>query len=325
MQVTFDNIIYSLQRVGGISVVWTEILKRAGIDPELSVRMLEYPMNNILRAQTKIPETMIIPKPLRRMERYREPEFYPMKPTIFHSSYFRICQNPNVHNVTTVHDLTYHFYRKGLPKAVHLWEEKKALKHSEAIICISENTKRDVLRFYPWIPEERIHVIYNGVSDAFYPMPEVEKKGYLLYVGNTSVDYKRYDVAQEVAKKTGIELVTASAVRTEQLNQMYNEALCLLYPSDYEGFGIPVLEAQKAGCPVIAQESSSIPEIIGRKGLLVRHGSRSQMADAMAEIVMELKSRPTNDIIQAGYENAKRFSWDKTYKQTKQVYQQIII
>ena len=325
MQVTFDNIIYSLQRVGGISVVWTEILKRACIDPELSVRMLEYPMNNILRAQTKIPETMIIPKPLRRMERYREPEFYPMKPTIFHSSYFRICQNPNVHNVTTVHDLTYHFYRKGLPKAVHLWEEKKALKHSEAIICISENTKRDVLRFYPWIPEERIHVIYNGVSDAFYPMPEVEKKGYLLYVGNTSVDYKRYDVAQEVAKKTGIELVTASAVRTEQLNQMYNEALCLLYPSDYEGFGIPVLEAQKAGCPVIAQESSSIPEIIGRKGLMVSHGSRSQMADAMTEIVMELKSRPTNDIIQAGYENAKRFSWDKTYKQTKQVYQQIII
>ena len=287
--------------------------------------MLEYPMNNILRAQTKIPETMIIPKPLRRMERYREPEFYPMKPTIFHSSYFRICQNPNVHNVTTVHDLTYHFYRKGLPKAVHLWEEKKALKHSEAIICISENTKRDVLRFYPWIPEERIHVIYNGVSDAFYPMPEVEKKGYLLYVGNTSVDYKRYDVAQEVAKKTGIELVTASAVRTEQLNRMYNEALCLLYPSDYEGFGIPVLEAQKAGCPVIAQESSSIPEIIGRKGFMVRHGSRSQMADAMAEIVMELKSRPTNDIIQAGYENAKLFSWDKTYKQTKQVYQQIII
>lgn len=325
MQVTFDNIIYSLQRVGGISVVWTEILKRACIDPELSVCMFEYPMTNVLRKQIEIPETMIRPKPLRWMERYREPDFKPTEPTIFHSSYFRVCDNPLAQNVTTIHDLTYHFYRIGLPKAVHLWEEKKALKHSKAIICISQNTKRDVLRFYPWIPEDCIHVIYNGVSDAFYPMPEVRKKGYLLYVGNTSVNYKRYDVAQEVAKKTGIELVTASAVRTEQLNQMYNEALCLLYPSDYEGFGIPVLEAQKAGCPVIAQESSSIPEIIGSKGLMVKHGSGSQMADAMAEIVMELKSRPTNDIIQAGFENAKRFSWDKTYKLTKQVYQQIII
>jgi mannosyltransferase len=207
---------------------------------------------------------------------------------------------------------------------VHLWEEKKALKHSEAVICISENTKRDLLRFYPWIPEERIHVIYNGVSDAFYPMPNVEKKGYLLYVGNTSVEYKRYEVAQEVAKRTGIELVTACNVTSEQLNRYYNEALCLLYPSDYEGFGIPVIEAQKAGCPVVAQESSSIPEIIGSKGLMVKHASGEEMAAEMSEIVLELKSRAVNDIIEAGLENAKRFSWDKTYEQVKNVYLEII-
>ena len=248
-----------------------------------------------------------------------------MKPTIFHSSYFRICQNPNVRNVTTVHDLTYHFYRKGLPKAVHLWEEKKALKHSEAVICISENTKRDLLHFYPWIPEERIHVIYNGVSDAFYPMSNVEKKGYLLYVGNTSVEYKRYEVAQEVAKRTGIELVTVCNVTSEQLNRYYNEALCLLYPSDYEGFGIPVIEAQKAGCPVVAQEYSSIPEIIGSKGLMVKHASGEQMAAAMSEIVLELKSRTVSEIIIEGIENAKRFSWEKTYEQVKNVYRQIIL
>lgn len=325
MQITFDNIIYSLQRVGGISVVWTELLKRACVDPDLSVTMLEYPMNNVLRAQAEMPGEMIQSMPLRRMERYREPDFRPTQPTIFHSSYFRICENPLVRNVTTVHDLTYHFYRKGLPKAVHLWEERKALKHSEAIICISENTRRDLLRFYPWIPEERVYVIYNGVSDAFYPLPEVEKKGYLLYVGNTSVDYKRYDVAQAVAKKTGLELVTATGVTSKQLNRYYNEALCLLYPSDYEGFGIPVLEAQKAGCPVIAQDFSSITEIIGSKGLTVRHAAPEEMAEEMAQMVLELKSRPTNEIIQAGMENAARFSWDKTYEQTKQVYQQITI
>ena len=325
MQITFDNIIYSLQRVGGISVVWTELLKRACADPDLSVTMLEYPMNNVLRAQAEMPGEIIQSMPLRRMERYREPDFRPTQPTIFHSSYFRICENPLVRNVTTVHDLTYHFYRKGLPKAVHLWEERKALKHSEAIICISENTRRDLLRFYPWIPEERVHVIYNGVSDAFYPLPEVEKKGYLLYVGNTSVDYKRYDVAQAVAKKTGLELVTATGVTSKQLNRYYNEALCLLYPSDYEGFGIPVLEAQKAGCPVIAQDFSSITEIIGSKGLTVRHAAPEEMAEEMAQMVLELKSRPTNEIIQAGMENAARFSWDKTYEQTKQVYQQITI
>ena len=151
----------------------------------------------------------------------------------------------------------------------------------------------------------------------------VEKKGYLLYVGNRAVEYKHYDVAQEVARLTGLELITASNVSREQLNIMYNEALCLLYPSDYEGFGIPILEAQKAGCPVIAQNTSSVPEVIGAAGLMVNHNTAARVAADMAEIVRHLLSQPTQGIIAAGLENAKRFSWDKTYKQMKQIYSQL--
>ena len=197
------------------------------------------------------------------------------------------------------------------------------MQHSEAVICVSENTKRDLLRFYPWVKEEKIQVVYNGVSDVFHPISSVKKKGYLLFVGNSQADYKRYDVAQEVARLTGIELVTAAGVSLEQLNVMYNEALCLLYPSDYEGFGIPVIEAQRAGCPVIAQNHSSIPEVIGEKGLMVQHDTPQRMAAEMADIVRQLQSRPTQDIIEAGFENARRFSWDKTYQQVKQVYENI--
>ena len=109
----------------------------------------------------------------------------------------------------------------------------------------------------------------------------------------------------------------------EQLNTLYNEALCLLYPSDYEGFGIPVIEAQKAGCPVIAQNSSSIPEVIGSQGLLVAHGTPERMAQEMADLVRQLKSRSNQELIAAGFENAKRFSWDNTYRQVKQVYENI--
>ena len=90
-------------------------------------------------------------------------------------------------------------------------------------------------------------------------------------------------------------------------------------------FGIPVIEAQKAGCPVVAQEYSSIPEIIGSKGLMVKHASGEQMAAAMSEIVLELKSRTVSEIIIEGIENAKRFSWEKTYEQVKNVYRQIIL
>ena len=307
MNILFDNIIYTLQRYGGISVVWTELLRRARIDKDLQVTELDYTKD-------------LTP---RFMERYRVPAYKTQEPTLFHSSYFRVLPDSSVKNITTVHDLTYHFYRHGLAKAVHLWEERHALHYSEAVICVSQNTKRDLLRFYPWYKEDNIHVVYNGVGEEFFPIPSVEKKGFLLYVGNQNVDYKRFDVAQAVARMTGLELVTASGVTREQLNTLYNEALCLLYPSDYEGFGIPVIEAQKAGCPVIAQNASSIPEVIGPDGLMVQHDTPQRMAQEMAEIVQQLKSRSTQAVIEAGFANAKRFSWDKAYEQTKQVYENI--
>ena len=308
MNVIVDNIIFSLQRFGGISVVLNELLQRAQADKELNLTELDYRNERLYR----------------RLERYRIPDYMAEKPSVFHSSYFRVLPQAGVHNVTTVHDLTYHFYRKGLPKAVHLWEEARALKHSEAIICISENTKRDLLTFYPWVKEETIHVIYNGVSDDFYPIKNIEKKGYLLFIGNSSVSYKRYDIAQEVAKRTGLELVTARNVTSEELNKLYNEAICLLYPSDYEGFGLPILEAQKAGCPVIAQNYSSVPEVTGKGGLIVEHSSTEKIVQQMVEKVNEVQSRPMQGIIAAGIENAKRFSWDNTYEQTKNVYRQLL-
>lgn len=308
MNVIFDNIIFSLQRFGGISVVWNELLQRAQADKELNLTELDYRNERLYRW----------------LERYRIPDYMAEKPSVFHSSYFRVLPQAGVHNVTTVHDMTYHFYRKGLPKAVHLWEEARALKHSEAIICISENTKRDLLTFYPWVKEETIHVIYNGVSDDFYQIKNIEKKGYLLFIGNSSVGYKRYDIAQEVAKRTGLELVAARNVTSEELNKLYNEALCLLYPSDYEGFGLPILEAQKAGCPVIAQNYSSVPEVIGKGGLIVEHSSTEKIVQQMVEKVNEVQSRPMQGIIAAGIENAKRFSWDNTYEQTKNVYRQLL-
>ena len=166
MRVTFDNIIFSLQRYGGISVVWNELLSRARVDKDLQVTELDY-------------REALEP---RWMERYRIPAYTAEEPSIFHSSYFRILPQKGVSNVTTMHDLTYHYYRKGMPKAVHLWEEERALRHSKAVICISENTKRDLLKFYPWVKDERLHVVYNGVSDLFFPISSIQKKGFLLFL-----------------------------------------------------------------------------------------------------------------------------------------------
>lgn len=347
MNLLLDNIIFSIQRMGGISVVWQELLSRALRDPELQCKVLDYASENVCRKELDIPDALNMP--LRKWERYRTPDFRAEEPTIFHSSYFRVLPQKGVKNITTVHDLTYHFYRQGPAKWVHSAEEIRALRQSEGVICVSENTKTDLLRIYPWLHEDRIQVVYNGVGEHFRPLEDAENKGYLLFVGNRAVSYKRIDLAVRIAELTGLELVmiggklsaeeekmlrerlgegryrAASNLPNEALCRYYNEALCLLYPSDYEGFGIPIVEAQRSGCPVIAQSLSSIPEVAGSAALLFPHSETEKLAREMAEAVNGLKngSISRSTLQEAGFMNAQRFSWDNTYQETKKFYNAI--
>lgn len=99
-------------------------------------------------------------------------------------------------NITTVHDFTYEYFRKGLPKYIHTWQKGFAIKKSDGIICISEHTKKDLMGFYPEIEEFKIRVIYNGVGEEFkkFENPKellkddfeiLKDTRYILYVGDT--------------------------------------------------------------------------------------------------------------------------------------------
>lgn len=350
MHVVFDNIIFALQKAGGISVVWQELLNCAIKDSSYQKTILDYPSQNVCRQALELRED-VVTLPMRTLERYRQPSYQVKDNTIFHSSYFRVLTQRNMQNITTIHDLTYHYYRKGLPKAVHIAQERYALAHSAGVICVSESTKRDLLHFYPHLQEDKVRVIYNGVGEHFMPLSDTEKKGFLLFVGNRAATYKRFDVAVGVARKTHSELVIIGSPLTaceeqylnlalgdqfykvvtnlpnEALNKYYNEALCLIYPSDYEGFGIPVIEAQKAGCPVICQDTSSLPEITQGSALPVPHLPANMLVDEISSLVNQLRNGQirVESLRQNGFVNAKRFSWDNTYQQTIDFYRSMLM
>ena len=350
MKITYDNIIYSMQRAGGISAYWSELSSRL-INKSISVDFYGYPNKNIFMKylDSKVQkETSLSYK----INRYLDFQKKLPHGSIFHSSYYRIANQKDVVNITTVHDFTYEYYRKGLARVVHSWQKNRAISKSDGIICISENTKKDLLKFHPNISEEKIKVIYNGVSDSFYKLDEplelldkafkqLKNKKYLLYVGDRS-SYKNFDIAVDTVNRIddcslvivggsnlsenekshlGDDFFHFQGVSVEELNILYNNAFCLLYPSSYEGFGIPVTEAMRAGCPVMSTNLSSIPEVAGDAGLLVDKIEVEEFVKA----ILKLENKNFRDIIiSKGFEQAKKFSWDKCFEETLEFYKEVV-
>lgn len=350
MKIVYDNIIYSLQKAGGISAYWSELTSRLQNYGE-DITFYGYPNDNIFMSNLDI-EIQKESNINYKINRYLDFGQKLPKSSIFHSSYYRISNQKDILNITTVHDFTYEYYRSGIVRWVHSWQKGRAIKKSDGIICISRNTKKDLLKFYPNIKEENIKVINNGVSDLFCPLDKssrylvgsyekLKNKKYILYVGDRN-GYKNFDIAvkvtQQIHNSTLVIIGGATLsenekkllkkdyfhfqwISTEDLNILYNNAFCLLYPSSYEGFGIPVLEAMKAGCPVVSSNGSSIPEVAGDAGLLVDKIE----VEEFIKVILKLENKDFRDeIILRGIEQAKNFSWDNCFKETLEFYKKVI-
>ena len=197
------------------------------------------------------------------------------------------------------------------------------------------------MRFAPEIDIRKVHVIYNGVSDEYHIVDNQEKDYRdVLFVGSRD-NYKNFRFLVESLLGTDFRLIivgNALSPKEEQflyqtlgderfivyirpdnkkLNSIYNSVLCLVYPSSYEGFGIPVVEAQRAGCPVIAYNSSSIPEVIGDRRLLLNELSSIEL---IRKLKMLKDESFRSEIVDSGIVNSRRFSWKNMYSQYKELY-----
>ena len=361
MNILLDNIIFSLQKGGGASVVWQQHLERLLQDKAFQCRFLEYDNAalNLFRQQLYINRDLIDLKSCSFMQLKRYLNLNPQMEGkhLFHSSHYRLEEGKNAINVTTVHDFTYEHYRSGLPQKIHSWQKYKAINGSQGVICISNNTKEDLIRFLPNFDKSKIRVIYNGVDEGFKLLDSnlnLDKKHhfedyrYALYVGDRRSTHKNFNMAVAACSLSNIPLLMIgggvlneaekqmldsklgqsnyqciTGVSIEDLNYYYNRAFCLLYTSLYEGFGIPIIEAQRAGCPVIATRSSSIPEVLGNSYLALENPT----AEKISQILKELAS--TNNLrresIAIGFEKAQQFSWQNTYRHTTEFYKELYL
>ncbi|HIF9192366.1 TPA: glycosyltransferase family 4 protein [Photobacterium damselae] len=340
-----DGIIYSLQKGGGISVYFSEIIKRL-IDSHMSNDIVIYHSNNIINEYDQ--ELYVSRKWYNRyikIFRYLD-VFINSQVSVFHSSYYRLpffFQRKKVRVVTTVHDFTYEKYSSGIKKYIHHWQKKRAIINSDIIICISKNTKKDLLKYIPEANEKKIVIIYNGVSDDYHNLPNEKGKitNDIIFVGARS-GYKNFDVLVRTLREVKDKSLTIigggdlteyettllneniqgryeykSFISNVELNLLYNKAYCLVYPSLYEGFGIPAIEAMKAGCPVIAANSSSLPEVCENAAILLDEINECTLKESI-KLLSNEKIR--NELIDKGFNNAKRFSWDNTFKELEEIY-----
>lgn len=354
MRLVVDNIIYSLQKIGGISIVWYELSKRLINDSAFECQFIEYEdaQENTFRKLLDIKSLIrVVQKSVfLKLSRYMDLNPRINEPYIFHSTYYRLSRDKQAINFTTVHDFSYERSRNLKPwNYLHVYQKKYAILHSDYVICISENTKRDLLHYCPNADERKVRVIYNGVSDEYMPVDGLDdsklpfpKGTYCIFVG-VRCEGKNFQLALDSTIKAGMNFVMVGSPLTddekemldksigkgryrgynkipnEELNLLYNGAFCLLYLSNFEGFGIPCVEAQKAGCPVVAHNSTSIPEVVCDKGLLVNHLD----VDTVCSIIDNLRKKEYRDnIVTKGISFANQFSWDKSYQELTKLYEQ---
>ena len=340
-----DAIIYDLQNLSGITVYTEETVRALAAFEDVAI---EYVVSPEARARVtrSVPPQLIREQTPRRMERVRRFRLSGSAParTVFHSSYYRL-PNSRVPTVITVHDLIHELFITGMRSKALTFQKYRAMEQADAIIAISQSTRSDIVSHYPEFASKRIEVIYNGISEDFAP-PETEARApRFVFVGSRK-HYKNFAFAITVmARLPGFEFHVVGGgplsrkeqallerslkgryqfrrqVSQEELTELYQTSLALLYPSRYEGFGLPALEAMKCGCIPITRNTSSLPEVLGKAGILLENEDAD---DAARRIASRITGSAHAEIQAIGFAQAERFSWEKTALSMHSLYKSLV-
>lgn len=271
---------------------------------------------------------------------------------VFHPTFFDPYFIPYLNDkpyVLTVHDMISELYPiYGMKEQCRY--KLKTVEHAAAIVVVSENTKQDLCDILN-VPERKVHVIYHGgpEPERIMDAPIIDGK-YFLYVGIRKA-YKNFDKLLEEFSYFSflhpeVNLVcTGQPFTSEEINKfakykikdkiiylhpsdralknLYAYAIAFIYPSEYEGFGMPILEAYAYGCPVLLNRKSCFPEIAGEAALYFDTDEKQSICHALSEIYSYTDER-RNKLIEKGYIRLKHFSWTQSAEKLARVYESLI-
>jgi glycosyltransferase involved in cell wall biosynthesis len=223
----------------------------------------------------------------------------------------------------------------------------RAARHATRVLTLSEVTKRDLVELYG-VPEERIVVTPPGVDPLFsHGGPSPDGEPYALFVGSlqprkdpvaaiealaligdgaprlllVGPDKGGRAEAEHAAERTGVDgrVEFRGHVPRDELAALYRGAACLVFPSRYEGFGLPVLEAMASGTPVVATTAGALPEAAGDAAILVEGRNPVELAGGIERAIADRER-----LVAAGLERAARFTWAETARRTLAVYRALV-
>lgn len=355
MKILFDNQVYENQSFGGISRYFNELqFENNSIKRLKGYKPLTYTQKTIFqRLRGKINHKVVKADPNKHdfyRAQIRDIEYDIFHPTYYDNYFLEVLEKPFV---LTVHDMINEIYPEYFGLSPDSINKRRLCEKAEKIISVSETTKRDIVNIFG-ISKDKIEVIYHATNfdsiNISKPKFNFHGNKYILYTGNRNA-YKNFltfllaigPILKEekniilICTGPGFNKIEEKWIKDLELDKyvnhyycksdselayLYSSAECFVFPSLYEGFGFPLLEAFACGCPVVSSYGGSLKEIGGDAAVYFNPKEILEIRKAIINVLSDSSLR--NELILNGRERLKDFSWDKCRKQTEQVYKKIV-
>jgi len=343
MNILYDNVIFHLQKYGGVTRYFSKLIDALSRSKDIDIHILK--TSKLLSGRLSRIGSILL-----------DANVVFNKYDVYHPTYYsnNVKKRRNIKTVLTVHDMIHELYANrfnSINSGIEI--KKQSIFNADHIICVSYNSKKDLQDIYN-IKDDMISVVYEGVSltgpNTFLNQgSSISEKPYILYVGKRWL-YKNFNVllkafcamnlkdsfnlvcfgGQRFSKEESAqfkEMCLEDSVKYSEgddtlLRYYYNKAAFFVYPSLYEGFGLPILEAMANDCPVIASKGGSIPEIAGDAALLFSPENENELCSCMKLMLNDVSTR--NKCMERGKRRVKDFSWEKAANETYQVYKKVV-